>query len=174
MFSPPPIGTLPMNETIKTIIRHVLFIATITIFFAFVALLFGGVDLVMELLFVSPSLAMIPSGKALTVEECIALMEFNTNLARHEREVTPVVLESAETWLRDLVEDASIETLEGSYNDVVGDFVEGDGAYVFSVLHCPVYNWDETDTVEDTDTDDMDVDHYMDRSVALAQGYEWE
>ena len=52
--------------------------------------------------------------------------------------------------------------------------MEGDGAYALSVLHCTGYNWDETDTVEDTDTDDMDVEHYMDRSVALAQGYGWE
>jgi len=163
-----------MNENIKTIIRHVLFIAVVAIFVVFVGLLFGGVEVAMELLFGSTvaSIAMLPSGKALTVDECIALREFNTGLCRLERAIAPVVLESAETWLRDLVEDASIETLEGSYDDVASDFVESDGAYVFSVLECPVYNVDSTDDVDDCD--DMDVDHYMDRAVALAQGYEWE
>ena len=157
-----------MNENIKTIIRHVLFIAVVAIFVVFVGLLFGGVEVAMELLFgstVAP-LAMLPSGNALTVDECMALREFNTGLCRLERDVISSRHE------HEYVIDGSIDILEGSYDDVASDFVESDGAYVFSVLECPVYNVDSTDDVDDCD--DMDVDHYMDRAVALAQGYEWE
>lgn len=160
-----------MNETIKTIIRHVLFTLTIAVFLAFIGLLFGGVDLAMELLFSSSSLAMMPIGKALNVEECIALAEFNTGLGRLERDIEPIILENAQTWLRDLVEGASVDTLDGSYNDKARDFVQCGGAYVFSVID----NEPEEGALDGEDLDEtMDADHYMERSVALAMGYGWE
>lgn len=160
-----------MNETFKTITRHVLFIFTIAIFFAFVALLFGGVDMAMSFLFTTSSIAMMPLGKALTVEECEALAEFNSGLGRYERDVKPITLESVPTWLRDLVEDVTSEALEGSYNSVIEDFISDGGAYTFSVLEERAERHSQQ-TMDTSET--MDADHFMARQAALAQGYEWE